>query len=130
MAFVATDNHVTDDNVFILDIHILFQRICMLFNGDVAKTRQAFSYELAPYRLSLFDEKGLIRRTVQSKLYPLLTICNGLELMDTDICYVVDDGWLLYIMIWHHSQKFEQILQLHLFFITNKFKLLLSANKQ
>ena len=111
LASVASGIHLENDNeISTIDIYLLFQRICFVFNGNAEKTREAFSHELTPYPLSLFDEKGFMRKTPKSKLYVLFKPCNYVvQLLQSNMMYVIDGGWILHAVVWPHSQKYKEV---------------------
>ncbi|XP_031788953.1 uncharacterized protein LOC116417917 isoform X1 [Nasonia vitripennis] len=122
LASAATGIHLDyNHEVSTIDIYLLFQRICVIFNGDAEKTREAFYYELTPYPLSLFNEKGQMRKTQKSKLYPLFKTSNRLLALQTSDIYVIDGGWLLHAVVWPHSQKFKEVFKLYLSYIIKHF---------
>lgn len=55
------------DKIVTIDPTLLFQRICVLKKSD-EELRTYFNFELAPYPLALFDERGM-RKGQKSKLY-------------------------------------------------------------
>ncbi|CAG5075387.1 Protein of unknown function [Cotesia congregata] len=48
---------------------MLFQRICVLTKDDEDLTKKAFSHELSPFPLSLFDQEGFMRKNKKSELF-------------------------------------------------------------
>ncbi|XP_044758597.1 uncharacterized protein LOC123316535 [Coccinella septempunctata] len=104
-----------------IDPSALLQRIAVLYKNDESKKKEAISFELSPYPLSLFDELGLMRKSVKSELYKLFSTHPQSQSLLTNMVYVIDGGWLLHQVFWPHSKKFVDILEIYRSFIVNKF---------
>lgn len=115
------ENHLQHENTYSIDTNLLFQRIAIIFQDDPDKMREAFAYELAPFPLSFFNEKGVMRKTPKSKLYSLFKTCNQTDFFLLSKKFVIDGGWLLHAVVWPHSQTYENIFYLYLSYITKNF---------
>lgn len=88
--------HTNGTHTLNVDVNLLFQRLLATMdyqNDDAAK--RAFSHELAPYSLSLFDEDDLMRKCVKSEVYKLLSSTLHSPTTLQSFKYVVDGGFLL-----------------------------------
>ncbi|KAF7998623.1 hypothetical protein HCN44_011031 [Aphidius gifuensis] len=91
-----------------------------LKNDDDLK--KALNYELAPYPLSLFDNKGFIRKSEQTLLRAIgKTIETDKNFVD-NLEIVLDGNFLLKaISSWPQSEKFSDICQLYLDYIAKTY---------
>lgn len=82
-----------------VDSTLLFQRIiCTVHSSLELKT--CFSFELASVPLSLFDEKGLMRKTNKAALYQIINTVPERDHIFENSEYVIDGGYLLRRVIW------------------------------
>ncbi|KAK2579946.1 hypothetical protein KPH14_007626 [Odynerus spinipes] len=106
----------SDRNVTI-DPSLLFQRICVLKKSD-EELKAYLNYELAPYPLSLFDDKGM-RKTPKAKLFDFFTPVQR-PVKGSDI-YVIDSGFFLHKVVWRQNDKFDGILTNYVNYLKNHY---------
>lgn len=102
---------VVDEEPVTVNTSLLFQRIVasMINNRDIVKT--ALIHELAPFPMSLFDDKGLMRESNKSELYKSLKSTAFMKPDPSEYNYVIDGGFLLHKVIWRKDVTFERIFE-------------------
>lgn len=124
MASIKNTVHKSGISNLTINTNLLFQRLLATIdylNEDNAK--RAFSYELASYYFSLFDEQYLIlmRKCVKSELYKLITSTLHSPATFESFKYVVDSGVLLRKVVWPHSKIDSKIFYCYLDYIVKHF---------
>lgn len=113
--------HLNDAHIFMVDTNLIFQRLLATFDSkDENLKKNAFSYELSPFPLSIFDNEGFMRKTTKSDLYKILKPASYPPLL-SEFQYVIDGGWLLRKVIWPHSETYNTIFNLYLLYVINNF---------
>lgn len=89
---------------------LLFQRIAAVMMNDPSTIKNSLLFELAPFPMTLFNDKGIMREPKKSELYDCLTP-SPFNLSDLTGCiYVVDGGFLLHKVLWKEKTKFIDII--------------------
>ncbi|XP_015125311.1 uncharacterized protein LOC107047093 [Diachasma alloeum] len=115
--------HLSSENTTVkINTQLLFQKISVLFSGNAEMTRKALNYELSPVPLSLFDEKGWMRKSAKSELYTLFSSAISSQSFLADCQFVIDGGWLLRQITWPHGKTFSEIFQLYRSYIVKYFR--------
>lgn len=125
LASLKASIHLADTPHLAVDSALLFQRISVVFQGDSAQTRNAFDYELAPYPLTLFDEKGFMRKTSKADLYKVFkkyTSHIHTEIFLESFVFVLDGGFLLQSVCWPHGVTYRDIFRRYLDFIVHHYR--------
>lgn len=93
LSTMKTTLHLENDESNAIDSNLLLQRLLTgLDLGNEDGTKSAFTYKLSLCPLSFFDENGIIRKTVKSKIYKIVTASlYSIEVL-TDNLYVIDGG--------------------------------------
>ncbi|XP_048514031.1 uncharacterized protein LOC105693971 [Athalia rosae] len=107
------------------DSTLLFQRISVVFKSDPVETRNAFDYELAPYPLTLFDEKGYMRKTSKANLYKIFEKHKSnipTEIFLESFVFVLDGGFLLQSVSWPHGVTYRDIFRKYRTNITHNYR--------
>lgn len=97
---------------------MLFQRISFLKKPE-EQLESYFQYELAPYPLSLFDEKGM-RETQKSALYDAFVPIES-QLDSENTLYVIDGGFLLHKIFWHQRESYSAILDKYVEYVKRHY---------
>lgn len=113
--------HSSNEDYITVDSSLLFQRISVIFQGNTEQTRNALSYELSPFPLSLFDELGYMRKTAKSELYKIFKPCLQSNSLLQSFTYVIDGGWLLHQVVWPHSKTYSDIFEIYKLYIIKHF---------
>lgn len=113
--------NINDEHFVTVDTLLLFQWISVLFQGNTELTRNALTYELSPFPLSLFDEQGLMRKTPKSQLYKMFRPFIQSESLLSSCTYVVDGGWLLHSVLWPHSKTYGDIFHVYMSYVVKHF---------
>ncbi|KYN10148.1 hypothetical protein ALC57_17724 [Trachymyrmex cornetzi] len=93
-SLLSMNSKIKVNNIEVVDPNLIFQRLCFLRKSN-DELRQYFSYELAPYPLSLFDNAGM-RKTTKSTLYDIFVQCETDVHDVTKFFYIIDGGMLLH----------------------------------
>ncbi|KMQ90383.1 hypothetical protein RF55_9871 [Lasius niger] len=97
------------DNVIQVDTMHLLQRIICTVHSTT-DLQMCFEFELASVPLSLFDEKGLMRKTKKSSLYE-----NFDSVPDFTECeFIVDGGNLIQRVVWPQEGTFTDVYTAYL----------------
>ncbi|GBP85752.1 hypothetical protein EVAR_97248_1 [Eumeta japonica] len=89
--------------------------------NDTSAIKTALTYELAPFPMTLFDDKGIMRESKKSELYDVFT-SSPFRLSDfTDCLFVVDGGFLLHKVVWKDKKTFGDIINDYKTFIFNHY---------
>lgn len=102
----------------IIDPTLLFQRIALVKKNE-EELKHFFSYELAPYPLSLFDEKGM-RKNTKSDLYDLFDPLLEVPIVENPT-FVIDGGYLLHKVIWPKDSTYYEILQFYVRYVKEHY---------
>lgn len=78
-----------------------------------------FTYELAPFPLSLFNEQGM-RKCVKSFLYKAFKQCID-DINFENAMYVIDEGYLLHQIVWNRGDSFSSICNNYIAFVRSKY---------
>lgn len=98
----------------------IFRRICFTKKNQ-EELKSFFTYELAPYPLSLFDENGM-RKNKKSILYELCTPVDENSFAETDSrLYVIDGGFLLHKVIWQKGLSISRICDIYIAYVKKHF---------
>lgn len=97
---------------------IIFQRISYMKKSD-EEFKEYFEFELAPYPLSLFDEKGM-RKTKKSVFYDLFNPVTDYNFENA--VYVIDGGFLLHRVVWQIRETFSSILNKYVNYVKQYYK--------
>lgn len=105
-----------------IDPLLLFQRICVIKRTN-DELRNYLAYELAPFPVSLFDERGMwkTKKSVLYDSFKSLTPEQEREIDFTDGIYVIDGGFLLHRVVWHQNETFEAICTSYVNYVINHF---------
>ncbi|GBN80878.1 hypothetical protein AVEN_177202-1 [Araneus ventricosus] len=85
---------------------LIFQRMCIAKESE-KELEKLFTYELAPFPLSLFNDDGM-RKCVKSSMYKAFEQHSG-DIHFGDTMYVIDGGHLLHRVLWHRGESFSSI---------------------
>lgn len=119
----GTEVHLSDGKPHVkIDSYLLFQRISVGLGKNPEALKKAMKYELAPSPLSLFDEKGWMRKNRKSDLYTLFKLTIQSSLILDNCTFVVDGGWLLRQVVWSRGKTYNEIFNLYLSYITKFFR--------
>lgn len=123
LAVAKSDIHEKDENFIAVNSALLFQRIFTIIQGDKNKLRSALDYELSPFPLSLFDSKGLVRKTPKSKLYTMFKpVAISHDEGSMDKCYyVIDGGFLLHKVVWPIDSTYDDICESYVKYIRENY---------
>uniref|UniRef100_A0A1Y1KW86 Uncharacterized protein n=1 Tax=Photinus pyralis TaxID=7054 RepID=A0A1Y1KW86_PHOPY len=108
---------VRDENRLV-DPLILFKRISILKKSD-AQLKKYLEYELAPYPLALFDEKGM-RKCVKSTLYKIFPESDLTQYDKTKSTYVIDAGFLLRKILWERGETYKVTCQKYVSYVERR----------
>ena len=97
----------------------LFQRIGIAKQCD-EELEEFLSYELCPYPLALFDDNGM-RKGTKSSLYKIFKPLVDTKLLNNEVLYVVDGGFLLHRMVWSSGHTFALICKSYTEYILTKY---------
>lgn len=88
----------------------IFRRISFFKKSD-KDLKTYFEFELAPYPLSIFEERGMrkTRKSVFYELFDPLTNENEEAYLNNPV-YVIDGGFLLHRVVWQSKETFTGIL--------------------
>jgi len=100
-----------------VDPIVLLKRICVLKKSD-AQLKIYSTYELAPYPLSLFNEKGM-RKGTKADLYKIFPECESPDFKD--VIYVLDGGYLLRKVLWEQKQTYGAICDKYVSYVERHF---------
>lgn len=104
-----------------INTSLLFQRIAVVMMNDPKIMETALLYELAPFPMALFDDKGIMRESKKSELYDALK-STAFRLSDLTGClFVVDGGFLLHKVLWKDKKTFGDIIADYKAFIFNHY---------
>lgn len=106
------------DRAVVINPTTLFQRMTIVKHSD-EELREFLRYELSPYPLSLFDEHGM-RKGTKSSLYRAFAPTEQADLNDTK--YVIDGGFLLHRVKWHHGQTYAEICSSYVSYVKSNYK--------
>jgi len=112
-----------NDIVVPIDPALLYQRISFVKESQ-DDLRKYLEYELAPYPLSLFDEYGM-RKSSKSTLYSLFSHVTDTvmtEVTSSDVCYVIDGGFLLHKVVWKKGETFLSISERYVQYIETHYR--------
>lgn len=122
-----SDEKTADANIFIKKI---FRMLSATSGGsftmsDVSR-RNAFKYELSPFPMSIFNEKGFMRKNPKSNLDDAIIDASkeksSLGDVSADLDVVSDGGFLLNWYVWPHSQTYRQIMNEYITFLESTYK--------
>ncbi|XP_015189675.1 PREDICTED: uncharacterized protein LOC107073500 [Polistes dominula] len=119
----GTEVHLNDGKPYVnIDSHLLFQRISVGIGNNTEALKKAMKYELAPSPLSLFDEKGWMRKNRKCDLYTLFKATFPSQFIQDNCTFVVDGGWLLRQVVWSRGKTYNEIFGLYLSYIIKFFR--------
>lgn len=112
---------VIDNEPITVNTSLLFQRIvaAMINNKNLVKT--ALLHELAPFPMSLFNDKGLMRESNKSELYKSLQFTTFVKPDPAEHEFVIDGGYLLHKVRWRKNVSCQQIFEDYASFIHNHY---------
>ncbi|CAG9769699.1 unnamed protein product [Ceutorhynchus assimilis] len=107
------------DEVVPVDLYTIFRRISFHKKTEY-ELKNYFTYELAPYPPSLFDEQGMMRKSRKSVFYDLF---NPVETPSNigSALYVIDGGFLLHRVPWELRERFSSILNKYVEYVKKYF---------
>lgn len=97
---------------------VIFRRISYIKKSD-EEFKKFFEFELAPYPLALFDEKGM-RKTRKSVFYDLFFPVTDYNF--DNAVYVIDGGFLLHRVIWQTRKTFSSIITKYVEYVKRYYK--------
>ena len=89
-----------------IDPLLIFHRMCIAKKSE-EELQQYLQFELSPYPLSLFCERGM-RKGTKSSLYKIVKPCPN-EIGVGSSIHVIDGGFLLHRVVWHRNESFAAI---------------------
>ena len=101
-----------------IDPVLLFQRMSITKSFE-DEHEKFFTYELAPYPLSLFDEMGM-RKTQKSAIYDCFQSVD-IEIDNTHATYIIDGGYLLHRVVWDQEETFNVIFDKYIQYVHRHF---------
>lgn len=112
---------IIDEEPITVNTTLLFQRIVtsMINNKDIVKT--ALLHELAPFPMSLFNDKGLMRESNKSELYKSLQSTKFVKPDPSEYNYVIDGGFLLHKVTWRKDGTFQKIFEDYSAYVCNHY---------
>ncbi|CAH2009827.1 unnamed protein product [Acanthoscelides obtectus] len=119
--FARTQSQKAMSSTVTVDTSLLFQRLSVAMRGRKELSKSCFDYEMSPVPLSLFDEKGSMRKTDKSQLYKMFTTTLSSRAFFDDSQFVVDGGWLLHSLVWPHSKTYRAIFDMYKNFLVQRF---------
>ncbi|CAG9761611.1 unnamed protein product [Ceutorhynchus assimilis] len=107
------------DEVVPVDLYTIFRRISFHKKTEY-ELKNYFTYELAPYPPSLFDEQGMMRKSRKSVFYDLF---NPVETPSNigSALYVIDGGFVLHRVPWELRERFSSILNKYVEYVKKYF---------
>src|ERR1700761_1131584 len=108
------------EQVIAADPLTLFQRICIAKQSDT-DLKEYFTYELAPYPLSLFNEAGLLRKGTKSLLYRAFQTVEMQASSLKSKMFVLDGGLLLYKVLWDRNDSYGSICQKYVSYVKRHY---------
>ncbi|CAG9770015.1 unnamed protein product [Ceutorhynchus assimilis] len=102
-----------------VDLYTIFRRISFHKKTEY-ELKNYFTYELAPYPPSSFDEQGMMRKSRKSVFYDLF---NPVETPSNigSALYVIDGGFLLHRVPWELRERFSSILNKYVEYVKKYF---------
>lgn len=97
---------------------IIFRRISYIKKSD-EEFKKYFEFELAPYPLSIFDEKGM-RKTKKLVFYDLFNPVTDVNFENA--FYLIDGGFLLHRVVWQTREQFSSILNKYVDYVKQYYK--------
>lgn len=112
---------IFDEEPITVNTTLLFQRIVasMINNKDIVKT--ALLHELAPFPMSLFNDKGLMRESNKSELYKSLQSTKFVKPDPSEYNYVIDGGFLLHKVTWRKDGTFQKVFEDYSAYVCNHY---------
>lgn len=104
-----------------INTSLLFQRIAAVMINDPNIVKTALLYELAPFPMALFDDKGIMRESKKSELYDILKSTPFRRSDLTNCIFVVDGGFLLHKVVWKDKKTFGEIIADYKAYIFNHY---------
>jgi len=108
------------DRTVVINPTTLFQRMTIVKRSD-EELREFLNYELSPYPLSLFDEHGM-RKGTKSSLYRAFAPTAQVDLNLNDTKYIIDGGFLLHRVKWHHGKTYADICRGYVSYVKSNYK--------
>lgn len=103
------------ETVVSIDPVLIFQRICFL-KHSVEDLIRFFSYELAPFPMSIFDLMWL-RKTAKSALFAIFKEQKYEDFDRTNSTIVIDGGMLLHRFLWPRGNTFDSVASAYATFV-------------
>lgn len=102
---------VIDNEPITVKTSLLFQRIvaAMIDNKDIVKA--ALLHQLAPFPMSLFNDKGLMRESNKPELYKALQSTTFVQPDPSEYEFIIDGGFLLHKVGWRKNVTCQQIFE-------------------
>ncbi|CAG9764574.1 unnamed protein product [Ceutorhynchus assimilis] len=107
------------DEVVPVDLYTIFRRISFHKKTEY-ELKNYFTYELAPYPPSLFDEQGMMRKSRKSVFYDLFNPVETPSNLGSAL-YVIDGGFLLHRVPWELRERFSSILNKYVEYVKKYF---------
>lgn len=115
LVFINWSSKTKDANM-IVDSSQLFQRIVCTVRTS-PELEQCFTFELAAVPLSIFDERGLMKKTKKSSLYQLFKSVPERSFDKANCLYVLDGGNLIHRVLWPSQSTFKDIYEAYVNFV-------------
>lgn len=107
-----------DGEVVPINPLLIFQRLILKLKSQ-DDMKNYLHFELAPFPVSIFDEKGF-RKSAKSKFYDCFHSLPESQVIESPTC-VIDGGFLLHKVAWQSNEKVEDIIELYFNFVNDKY---------